>query len=90
MGALLGPLLGASLGELPTAASTTALMRSNHGFEGIGGGEIARDELLATGRAGKPVTFIPAEMNHELARERARRMCQPQPKESDGASALAV
>jgi hypothetical protein len=89
LGALLGPLLGASLGELPTA-STTALMRSNHGFEGIGGGEIARDELLATGRAGKPVTFIPAEMNHELARERARRMGQPQPKESDGASALAV
>ena len=89
MGALLGSLLGASLGELLTA-STTAMMRNNDAFVGIGGGEIARDELLATGRAGKPVTFIPAEMNHELARERACRMRQPQPKEFGGASALAV
>jgi hypothetical protein len=40
---------------------------------GIGGGEIARDELIAARRSGKKVRFIPADMNHQKARESALR-----------------
>ena len=39
----------------------------------IGGGDVARDEFRGAERAGKTVTFIPADMNHAIARERARR-----------------
>ena len=37
----------------------------------IGGGEVARDELVAAKRLGKKVRFIPADMNHHKARESA-------------------
>jgi hypothetical protein len=37
----------------------------------IGGGEVARDELLAAKQAGKPVTFIAADMDHRLAVKKA-------------------
>lgn len=39
---------------------------------GIGGGAIARDELEEARKRGKPVTFVPADMNHALATEKAR------------------
>jgi hypothetical protein len=42
----------------------------------IGGGDVARDELLEAQRIGKKVTFIPADMNHEAARKKAG---DPQP-----------
>lgn len=38
----------------------------------IGGGDIARDELVEARKRGKPVTFIPADMNHEKARKKAK------------------
>jgi esterase/lipase len=56
----------------------------------MGGGEVARDELLAARRAGKPVTFIPTDMNHMLAREKARLKGLPEPKEFGGAAAAAL
>jgi hypothetical protein len=40
---------------------------------GIGGGSIARDELEEARKKGKPIKFVPAEMNHVLAVETARK-----------------
>ena len=78
-------------GELPQgkglSPTSSAIVRSSDALVGIGGGEFARDELLAARRAGKPVTFIPADMNHQLAREKARRRGQPEPTEFGGAAA---
>ena len=45
----------------------------------IGGGDIARDELIAARRAGKPVEFVPADMNHAVARDQAARKGEPEP-----------
>jgi hypothetical protein len=81
-------------GELPQgkglSPTSSAMVSISNALVGIGGGEIARDELLATRRLGKPMTFIPADMNHELAREKARRKGQPEPKEFGGAAAAAL
>ncbi len=81
-------------GELPQgkglSPTSIAMVRNSAALVGIGGGEIARDELLAARRAGKPVTFIPADMNHQLAREKARRKGQPEPREFGGAAAEAL
>lgn len=79
-------------GELPQgkglSPTSSAIVRNSSALVGIGGGEIARDELLAARRAGKPVTFIPADMNHQLAREKARLNGEPEPKEFGGAAAV--
>jgi len=81
-------------GELPQgkglSPTSSAIVRSSDALVGLGGGEVARDELLAARRAGKPVTFIPADMNHELAREKARRKGQPEPTEFGGAAAAGL
>ncbi|MEB3156960.1 MAG: hypothetical protein VKO26_05935 [Cyanobacteriota bacterium] len=57
---------------------------------GIGGGEVARDELLAAQEAGKPVRFVPADMNHALAREKARRQGLVPPSDFRGAAHQAL
>jgi hypothetical protein len=78
-------------GELPEGAglspTSEAMVRVSDLLVGIGGGAIARDELLAARRAGKPVTFIPAEMNHARAREKARRQGKPRPTSFAGEAA---
>ena len=51
---------------------------------GIGGGAIARDELEEARRRGKPVTFFPADMNHALATDKARRSGDPPPTDFHG------
>jgi len=60
----------------PTSA---AIVESSSLFIGIGGGKVARDEMLAARQAGKPVTFIPADMNHKIAREKAQKRGEPEP-----------
>ena len=70
--------------------TSSAIVYSSDALVGIGGGEVARDELIAARRAGKPMTFIPADMNHQLAREKARRKGQPEPTEFGGAAAAAL
>ena len=56
----------------------------------IGGGEVARDELLAAKQLGKPVTFIPADMNHVVAVRKAAHRGEPLPTEFGGAAAQAL
>ena len=60
----------------PTSA---AIVANSSRLVGIGGGDVARDEMLAARAAGKPTTFIPADMNHGLAIEQSRKRGQPEP-----------
>lgn len=71
----------------PTSA---AIVANSKAVVGIGGGTVARDELLAARRAGKKVTFIPADMNHRLAREKARKQGRPDPADFRGEAHAAL
>ena len=68
----------------PTSA---AIVQSSDVVVAIGGGEVARDELIAASLAGKQVRYVPADMNHQIARERARKKGQPRPTDFRGAAA---
>jgi hypothetical protein len=70
--------------------TSTAMVEVSTAFVGIGGGEVARDEMLAARRAGKPVEFIPADMNHEVARQKARKKGQAEPADFRGAAHAAL
>jgi hypothetical protein len=67
----------------PTSA---ALVESSDVLVAIGGGEIARDELAAAKRLGKQVRFIPADMNHRIATEKAQKAGKPAPADFRGAA----
>jgi hypothetical protein len=53
---------------------------------GIGGGEVSRDELMAAKRSGKAVRFFPADMNHQKARDKAKKKGLPEPTDFGGAA----
>ncbi|HEY7559398.1 MAG TPA: hypothetical protein VIH18_31800 [Candidatus Binatia bacterium] len=61
------------------SATSEAMIENSDVVIGIGGGEIARDELIAARRSSKKVRFIPADMNHQKARETARKKGLPEP-----------
>jgi hypothetical protein len=67
--------------------TSTAIVEASDRLVAIGGGEVARDELTAAKRAGKNVRFIPADMNHKIARDQALKRGQPPPKDFRGAAA---
>jgi len=52
----------------------------------IGGGEVGRDEMIAARRAGKPVQYFSADMNHELALQKALKKGLPAPAGFSGAA----
>ena len=56
----------------------------------IGGGEVARDELLAAKTLGKRVDFIAADMNHRVAVKRAASRGEPFPGDFRGAADAAM
>jgi hypothetical protein len=66
--------------------TSTAMVENSDVLIGIGGGEVARDELLAAKRSGKAVRFIPADMNHQKAREKAQKKGLPAPTTFGGAA----
>jgi hypothetical protein len=66
--------------------TSQAMVAASDVIVGIGGGEVTRDEMLAAKRAGKEVRFIPAEMNHEKAREIARKKGMGEPTDFRGAA----
>ena len=70
--------------------TSTAMVENSDVIIAIGGGEVSRDELIAAKRLGKKVQFIPADMNHEIARERARKRGQPAPSDFGGAAATVL
>jgi hypothetical protein len=53
---------------------------------GLGGGDVARDELIAAKRAGKSVRYVPAEMNHAKAVAKAKRKGRPEPTDFRGSA----
>lgn len=52
--------------------TSSAMVENSDVMVAIGGGAVARDELTAARAQGKQVRFIPADMDHEIAREKAR------------------
>ena len=76
-------------GKSELAPTSAAMVDVSDRIVAIGGGDIARDELVAARRAGKNVRFIPADLNHKIARDKAREKGQPEPTDFRGAAATA-
>lgn len=81
---------GQALGANHLSPTSAALVEASAAFVAIGGGDVTRDEMLAARRAGKPVTFIPADMNHEIAREKAQKRGEPEPTDFRGSAHAAL
>lgn len=77
-------------GTTTLTPTSEAMVAVSHRLIAIGGGEVARDELLAARRLGKRVTFVPADMNHRLALDKAARKGQPVPTDFRGAAHVAL
>jgi hypothetical protein len=67
----------------PTSA---AIVENSDVIVAIGDGEVARDELMAAKRLGKEVRFVPADMNHQIARDKALKRGQAPPTDFRGAA----
>jgi hypothetical protein len=67
--------------------TSLAMVESSDVMVAIGGGDIARDELTAGRRAGKPIEFHAADMNHRIAVERAKKRGEPVPTDFSGSAA---
>jgi hypothetical protein len=67
--------------------TSKAMVENSDVLVAIGGGEVARDELIAAMQAGKRVQFIPADMHHLIAREKALKNAQPVPTDFRGEAA---
>jgi hypothetical protein len=76
-------------GQQQLSPTSATLVAASQRVVAIGGGEVARDELAGAERAGHDTQFIPADMNHRIARERAQRRGEPEPKDFSGAVAAA-
>ena len=70
--------------------TSQAIVDISSSLVGIGGGDVARDEMLAAQARGKAVTFIPADMNHQVARARAEKRNQPVPRDFRGSAHAAL
>ncbi len=73
-------------GTKELSPTSKAMVENSDIIVGIGGGEVARDELISAKRLGKKVRFIPADMNHQKARNSARKKQQPEPSDFRGAA----
>ena len=67
--------------------TSKAMVENSEVLVAIGGGEVARDELTVAKRSGKRTEFIPADMNHQIARDKARKQGHPPPTDFRGAAA---
>ena len=68
------------------APTSEAMVAVSDEIVGIGGGDVGRDEMLAARAAGKSVTFIPADMNHERAIAKARKKGKEPPTDFRGSA----
>jgi hypothetical protein len=73
-------------GTKELSPTSKAMIENSDIIVGIGGGEVARDELIAAKRLGKKIRFIPADMNHKKARDSARKKQMPAPSDFRGAA----
>ena len=65
--------------------TSEAMVGASDVFVAIGGGEVTRDELFAARERGKAVEFVPADMDHALALEKAASKGLPTPTDVRGA-----
>lgn len=77
---------GLVAGTNELSPTSKAMVENSDIMVGIGGNEVARDELLAGKLLGKKVRFIAADMNHRNARESARKKKLPEPTDFRGAA----
>lgn len=77
-------------GTQTLSPTSEAMVGASDRLVAIGGGEVARDELFAARQRGKPVTFIPADMNHVAAVRKAAHRGEPLPTQFGGAAAQAM
>jgi hypothetical protein len=75
-------------GEERLSPTSEAIVALSSAFVGIGGGDVARDEQSSARQRGKPVVFIPADMNHRRAREKALKLGERQSERQRGRAAL--
>jgi hypothetical protein len=73
-------------GSQQLSPTSAAMVGASDRLVAIGGGEVARDELTAAKREDKSVTFIAADMNHKIARDKASKKGQPAPTDFRGAA----
>lgn len=64
--------------------TSQAMLEASDFIVAIGGGKVARDELRAARKSGKPVWYFPAEMNHAKARLDAKKSGKPEPSDFRG------
>jgi hypothetical protein len=82
---------GGRLPGSPALSPTSeAMVTSSDAVVAIGGGEVTRDEFLAARAAGKQTRFIPADMHHGAAIDKAVRQGRPPPVDFSGALAAAL
>jgi hypothetical protein len=73
-------------GTTTLAPTSEAMVAVSQVLIAIGGGDVARDELLAARRLGKRVSFVPADMNHRLALDKAASKGEPAPTDFRGSA----
>lgn len=77
-------------GSLPNSGelspTSRAMVECSDILIGIGGNEVARDEMLYGRKLGKPIRFHPAEISHQWAIRRAKSNGRPQPESFWGAA----
>lgn len=77
-------------GTKTLSPTSTAIVSVSDHVVAIGGGDVARDEFLAARGLGKKTEFIPADMNHAIAKARAAKNGQPPPTDFRGALGAAL
>ncbi len=70
--------------------TSTAMIEVSDEIIGIGGGAVARDELMAAQALGKKVRFYDLEMNHQTAIDKAESKGNPKPTDFRGEAAKAM
>lgn len=73
-------------GTQQLSPTSQAMVENSSLLIGIGGGQVGADELAAAKKLGKEVRFFPADMNHQLAIEKAKKKGQPIPTDFRGAA----
>ena len=66
--------------------TSQAMVQCSDIIIGIGGGPVARDEMIAAKREGKTIKYVPADMNHKTAIDKARKKGLPLPTDFKGAA----
>jgi len=71
-------------GKLPNSETLSptseAMVKCSDILVAIGGNDVSRDELMEGKKQGKPIQYFPAEMDHNAAIRRAKRLGLPAPK----------